>query len=173
MIDGLTKRVELIANLAIIVVACLLGLTLIKTHFPGQQPQEVITNDKKLTGNASLSSLNIDWKKSDQTLVLILSNTCHFCTESAPFYKKIASNKGSARLVAIFPQSVEEGRAYLTRLDIDVDEVRQFRLESIGVEGTPTLLLINSSGVVTERWVGRLMPDQELVVLRALENLSS
>jgi hypothetical protein len=89
------------------------------------------------------------------------------------FYKKIASNKGSARLVAIFPQSVEEGRAYLTRLDIDVDEVRQFRLESIGVEGTPTLLLINSSGVVTERWVGRLMPDQELVVLRALENLSS
>jgi thioredoxin-related protein len=173
MIDRFTKKIELIANVAIIVVACLLGITLIKTHFLAQRSQEAIKTDKKLSDNASLSSLDIDWQKSDKTLVLALSNTCHFCTESAPFYKNIALKKGSARVIAIFPQSVEEGRAYLSRLGIAVDEVRQFRLEDIGVQGTPTLLLIDRSGVVTSRWVGRLMPDEELVVLKALENLSS
>jgi hypothetical protein len=173
MIDRFTRRIELIANIAIIVVACLLAITLIKRNFLDQQRQEAITNEKQLAEKINLSSLDIDWKRSEQTLVLALSHTCHFCTESAPFYKKVALHKGTVRLIAVFPQSVEEGRAYLNRLGIAVDEVRQLRLDGIGVQGTPTLLLIKSSGVVTEKWVGKLMPDQELIVLRALENRSS
>lgn len=115
-----------------------------------------------------MSSLDIDWKQNKQTLILAISSSCHFCTESAPFYKKLAQNKGDTRLVALLPQPVEEGREYLERLGVSVDEVRQSSLDQIGVHGTPSLLLVDASGVVKNFWVGRLPPDQESTVLDAL-----
>jgi hypothetical protein len=35
-------------------------------------------------------------------------------------------------------------------------EVVQSRLDSIGVSGTPTLLLVDSNGKVQQAWVGKL-----------------
>jgi hypothetical protein len=37
------------------------------------------------------------------------------------------------------------------------------------VSGTPTLLIVNDAGIVTDIWVGKLQPDQEIKVLAALE----
>lgn len=173
MTSQLSRRIELIANIAIIVVACLFAIILVKAHFLDRQPQPVTTGEKQVADKITDSSLNVDWKKSEQTLVLALSNTCHFCTESAPFYQKVASNRGKVRLIAVLPQSIEEGQAYLNKLGVAVDEVKQLRLDAIGVQGTPTLFLINSSGVITEKWVGKLMPDQESMVLKALEKHTS
>lgn len=49
-----------------------------------------------------------------------------------------------------------------------VDDVRQLPLNTLGVRGTPTLLIVNDAGVVTDVWVGKLEPDQETQVLTAL-----
>lgn len=101
-------------------------------------------------------------------MILAISSTCHYCTESAPFYKKLAQEKASTRLVAIMPQSSDEGRHYLEKLEIVVDEVRQLPSDRIGVEGTPTLLLLDSSGIVRQEWIGKLTPEREQSVLSAL-----
>ncbi len=124
--------------------------------------------DSQTVSQPTVSSLNINWNQNRQTLILAISNNCHFCSESAPFYKKLAQNKGDTHLVAVLPQSVEEGRKYLERLGVSVDEVRQLSLDQIGVNGTPSLLLVDASGVVKNFWVGRLAPDQEATVMDAL-----
>jgi thioredoxin-related protein len=112
---------------------------------------------------------DVDWKASDQTLVLVLSTTCHFCTESTPFYKQvIQKRKGRTRLIAVLPQSVEAGRKYLADLGIAVDDVRQAPPSSLGVQGTPTLLLVNKDGVITSSWRGKLRPEKELEVIAKL-----
>ena len=54
-----------------------------------------------------------------------------------------------------------------------MDDVRQVPLNTLGVRGTPTLLLVNDAGVVTDVWVGKLEPDQQTQVLAALENKTS
>jgi hypothetical protein len=41
-------------------------------------------------------------------------------------------------------------------------------MENIGVEATPTLLLVNKAGVVTNAWVGELQSDQQEQVLADL-----
>jgi hypothetical protein len=56
----------------------------------------------------------------------------------------------------------------LEQLGVSVDEVKQFSLEKIGVSGTPTLLLVDTSGVVKNFWVGKLSPEQEATVLSVL-----
>jgi thioredoxin-related protein len=71
-------------------------------------------------------------------------------------------------LIAVLPQPVEDGRNYLNKLGVSVDEVRQLPLDKIGVQGTPTIILVDDSGVVRNSWIGFLPPDAELSVLKAL-----
>ena len=72
------------------------------------------------------------------------------------------------KLVAVLPQPVEETRKYLDGEGVHVDEVRQAAPESIGVAGTPTLLLVDARGKVSDVWRGKLQPDEEEKVIATL-----
>jgi hypothetical protein len=67
--------------------------------------------------------------------------------------------------VAVLPQPVEEGKRYFETLGVAVDEIRQSSLSAIDVSGTPTLMLVNSNGIVVDSWVGKLRTEQETDVL--------
>jgi thioredoxin-related protein len=111
----------------------------------------------------------VDWKQSRQTLVLAISSTCHFCTDSASFYQTLVQNRKDTQVVAVLPQPVEEGKSYLEKLGVSVDEIRQLPLNQIGVHGTPTLILVDSSGSVRNSWTGKLPPETETEVMKRLQ----
>jgi thioredoxin-related protein len=54
---------------------------------------------------------------------------------------------------------------------VHVDDVKQAQLSTIGVTGTPTLLLVDSTGKVANVWQGKLQPDQEAGVLAVLKKV--
>jgi hypothetical protein len=173
--NKLAQNIEVISQVAIIIVAALVGAVLVKNHLltgsqrtgAASKPAAGQNTDAGLTGKAA--SFPVDWKASDQTLVLVLSTGCHFCTESAPFYKEvIQKRKGRTRLIAVLPQSVEAGKRYLADLGIAIDDVRQAPPSSLGVQGTPTLLLVNKDGVITSSWRGKLPQEKELEVITRL-----
>jgi hypothetical protein len=176
MLTSLSKKIELIANVAIIVVACLLTTVLVKDYLLVNRPVATGNNagsqppkEFPIKVGTKFSGADMEFAGQGQTLILAISNTCHFCSESAPFYKKLAQTSERTRLVAILPQPVGEGRKYLDKLGVSVDEVRQLsQLDRIGVRGTPTLMLLDASGVVKNLWVGFLPPEAELDVLRAV-----
>jgi len=172
------QKIELASQVAIIIVAALVGAVLVKNHLlTSAQPKGAAAVNKPASGLSADAGLNgkaislpdISWKKGDQTLVLALSTTCHFCSESAPFYKQvIEKRRAGTRIVAVLPQSVEAGRKYLSGLGITVDDVRQAPPSSLGVQGTPTLLLVNKEGVITSSWRGKLQHEKELEVITRL-----
>lgn len=162
---NLSKKIELVANLAIIVVACLLATVLVKNYVVNKHTERVNTNASQPSNSPTVSSLDIDWRQNKQTLLLAVSSTCHFCTESAPFYQQLAKSSGRTRLIALLPQPINEGKKYLEGLGVTVDEVRQATLSSINVNGTPTLLLVDSNGVVIKTWIGKLAVAQQEDVL--------
>jgi thiol-disulfide isomerase/thioredoxin len=166
----LIKRIELIANLAIILVAVLLGVVLVRNHLQPKLPAlPQSAANRPIPPGTKLSLAGVDWKGNGRTVVLALSTGCHFCTESAPFYQRVAQERAKAghlRLVAVFPESVSEGQKYLSNLGVTVDEVRQARLDSIGVIGTPTLIMTDGEGAVAESWRGKLSSEKESEVLR-------
>jgi hypothetical protein len=179
MLMGMSKKIELVANLAIIVVACLLGTVLVRNHLftrPSVVDDSVANRSKANSQFPGVSPLKAgsklsgpDMEFAGETLILAISSTCHFCTESASFYKTLGQTRGNIRLVAVMPQPVEDGRKYLEKLGVSVDEVRQLPLERLGVQGTPTLILVDASGVVRNSWMGFLPPEAELVVFKALK----
>jgi hypothetical protein len=169
---SLSGKIETTANVATIIVAVLLSMFLVKAYFfpnviARTQTTAIapeVTKGKTVDGRA----LGVDWKKNRRTLVLAISTTCHFCTESAPFFRRLAEVTKDLKTVAVLPQPVPEAQQYLSKVGVHVDEVRQVPLSTVGVRATPTVLLVNDSGVVTDVWVGKLPPEQETQVLTAL-----
>ena len=161
------KRIEVAANVAIIAVAVLLGIVLIKNSWIKQSEtrSDFAQYSRRSAIRKTSAVANVDWNKNGQTLIMAVSSTCHFCTESREFYQQLAKARGRTRLLAVLPQPVEEATRYFESLGIAVDEIKQESLASIDVTGTPTLLLVNSDGIVTDIWVGKLQAEQEQEVL--------
>jgi hypothetical protein len=171
-VNSLFKRIELVANLAIILVAIFLSVLLIRGYV---RPKPSPTQKDATFGFRAGTTLvvpDVDWNASRQTLVMALSSTCRFCTDSAPFYQRLVQvreKNPNLRLVALFPQTISVSRSYLQELGVNVDEVKQSTFDSFGVTGTPTLILVNDRGIVEESWRGRLIPEKEAEVLSRLQ----
>ena len=160
------KKLEIAANVAILIVSVLLVVALVKylTHSDTSSKNK----QARITKGQKIALQNVDWAKNGQTLLLILQKDCRFCTESAPFYKTLvheATSRGNIRLVAVLPQSVEDSKKYLNTLGVPIEDVRQ---EQVPVDGTPTLIMVDNKGVVSEVWLGKLKPDKEAEVLSRL-----
>lgn len=167
MLTGFSKKIELVANVAIIIVACLLATILIKNYLT--KPRDVLEkNESQRFDPETLAGLGIDWRQANQTLLLAVSTGCHFCTESAPFYKQLANERGQTRLVVLLPQSIDEGQRYLDKLGVKVDEIKQVSLGSMKITGTPTLMLVTRDGIVVKTWIGKLADEQEQDVLNRM-----
>lgn len=164
--NNLNKRIELLANIAIIVVAVLLGGVLVRRYLWPQA--ESPPAQSRIQPGTKLSVPGIEWDKNERTLLLILSTSCHFCTESAPFYQRLAQEKakqGGVGLIAVLPQGVVESQKYLNGLGVSVDDIRQASLDTVQVRGTPTLIMADRTGTVVESWVGKLPAEAEAEVL--------
>jgi hypothetical protein len=165
--NKLKQKVEFLANVAIIVVAVAICAVLIKQYFftsPAPQSQRPTIGSKiELPG--------VDLSAADKTLLLVLQEGCRYCTESGPFYQKLAqetvSKGGQVKIVAVLPQAPDEGRRYLDGLGVPVVDVAQASLGSLSVGGTPTLIMV-TSGKVSDVWVGKLDTEQEAQVLSKL-----
>lgn len=176
------RKLEILANIAVVITSVVLCSVLVNKYFFTSARQEApveVVQSKGLASSASrrpsiqagtkISLPGIDWSKSTRTVVLALSTTCHFCSESAPFYQKLQQQKpNNVRLVAVFSQPVENSRNYLNQLGVSVNDVVQSSLASLGVSGTPTLLLIDSEGSVTDSWVGRLSDSEAARVIEQI-----
>jgi hypothetical protein len=163
------------ANGSIILAAVLFSLVLAKFYL-GQPPNKKDNpsppspvTQKILQKGDVLNIPRVDWRNG-QTLLLALSTTCHFCTDSAPFYQRLSKDHGDTRLVAVFPQDSGEGQRYLSTLGVKIDEVEQASFVDLGIGGTPTLILVDSGGKVINKWEGALPPTTEREVIGQLKD---
>ena len=190
MQEGTVRGIQVTAHLAIIFTAVLISAVVIKTYIIGDRSRssdivrpEVASaaepNQREVPSRRSqpatqlqpgtrIELTGVDWKKNGQTLILALSDKCHFCTESAPFYQRLVKQRGKTSLVAVLPQPVDQGRKYLEGLGVAIDDVRQVSFPAVGLRGTPTLILADNNGVAIESWIGRLQPNREEELLERL-----
>jgi hypothetical protein len=157
---------DVAVNVAMLAVACLLAVVLVKQFLLGDRGDSIAT----LKVGEELRIPRSGEQSDDRTLVLALSTNCHFCSESAPFYQNVLSRLAArkVRVVAVFPQSTSEASEYLKRLNLQIPNVQQVNFRQVRVPGTPTLILLDQHSVVTNVWVGKLMSEQEAEVLSKL-----
>ncbi len=167
------KKIEVLANVMTIVVAALISVALVKAYFIPAPPA---VTARTMSGEAGVGTSlkgrlpDVDWGRIERTLLVAISTQCHFCKESTPFYRKLQEQIGKRlKIVAVLPQPTTAAEQFLSNEGIHFDAVKQITLGEIGVRGTPTMLLVDRSGVVTKMWTGKLQPDQEERVLTYLK----
>jgi rhodanese-related sulfurtransferase len=117
----------------------------------------------------------LDWTRSHQTLVVVLEQSCALCDESAPFYRLIEQHRpdpSRTRFVVLLGGDPNNAGPYLQKLQLSFDEVKTASLRDLkpyGLVGTPTAVLVNDDGIVTNLWHGALTELQRSEVLRALQ----
>jgi thiol-disulfide isomerase/thioredoxin len=164
------RKVEVLANIAVVITSVILCSVLVnKYFFTSAKPEAPVKVVQFKVARCERVTKVVDSSRSIRTVVLALSTTCHFCSESAPFYQKLQQQKpNNVRLVAVFSQPVGDSRNYLNRLGVSVSDVVQGSLSSVGVSGTPTLLLIDNQGSITDSWVGRLSDSEAARVIEQI-----
>lgn len=175
------RKLEVLANVAVLITALILCSVLVKKYLLSKsEVQPAATTSQSVPSanqarrtptdvGSKISLDGIEWSKGERTVVLALSTSCRFCTESAPFYRQLEQKKPrNVQLVAVLPQQVADSRGYLNRLNVRMDKVVQAALSSIRVTGTPTLLLVDKNGVVENLWVGKLSERDSQAVLEQI-----
>lgn len=115
---------------------------------------------------------HVQWSANRYNVVLAISATCHFCQESAGFYRSLAELPAQANLVVV----TEDDRAgienFLKSKAISPNQVVCESLDAIGVGRTPTVLVVDEKGVVLKSLAGKQAPEAEAKFLMQLRDRS-
>ena len=179
------RRIQILTNLAFLGL-CLVGVTLgIKTLLrptptlaPGGLASLQTAGPKKPSpppvykvGDA-ISIDNVDFRRAERTLLLVVRKGCRFCEESMPFYKRLGDDRTIAKhtqLVIVAPDEESVSRQELAQQHIRVDQVVKKSLGGLKVMGTPTAIVIDGAGRVEKIMVGRLDEKQQNELISVLK----
>jgi len=154
------QRLEIVTNIAILGMLCLLLAAFLWRFWHSPQPR----------GQHSLVGTRLDIpqvRRSPMSIVLAIDSRCRYCTESAPFYRRLTNAASSKRVntIAVLPQAESVASQYLSEKALRFDTIVSLPLETIGVRNTPSVILVDSNGNVMAAWVGKLSEAQESDVM--------
>ncbi len=124
-----------------------------------------------LVGQTLAPLAGYGWGSYRKTLVIAIRIGCPYCDSSLGFYRQLGEQERSsmirAHVLLVMPNDASTGGGYLRRNGVEVQEIFGQELDDLRVSGTPTLLLLDSSGRIEREWVGKLSPRGEKDVISA------
>lgn len=166
------RKLDLLVNTSILLLCLTVSSLLIKKHFfppsPPERPRATSAGEfLDLPGALTLGQ--------DEVVVMAaLAPACGFCEESMPFYRALSDRINAEGTNLSFVAAVRDAEvAELERRTLDdagvaVDQVIVADFDSLGVPGTPMLIVANPDGEVLGAWLGKLGKGQELEVFEML-----
>ena len=163
------RRTQVVADVVTICVGLVVAGALIFRPAPSiNLPVELLEEQASATGQY-LEIEGIDWSVGTHTLVMSLDSECVFCGESMPFYRRVQEHdRADVQIVVTAPFFDTAIHDYLALQEIKPDSVVLLQPEDFLESGTPTLLLVDSEGLVTHAWIGLLDPNREEEVLEVV-----
>ncbi len=151
------KRLDILTNVAVIITSvALLGFLGNSWYESHRAPLSRSARTQALVGR-TVTLPAVDFTRTGKTLVVAISSTCHFCEESQPFYRQLAESQGNkVSLVAVLPMPQRDAEDYVHSKISSSYRVVSASLATMGVDSTPTLLLVDSHGKVERAWIGKL-----------------
>lgn len=105
-------------------------------------------------------------------VVLAISSKCKFCKESIPLYHQIRASQqepgSKMSLAVISSESQADLLALLSDQGLTADQTYHVALSSVGISATPTVLVVDSHGIVRDMFVGMLEGSRQAQLLKSL-----
>lgn len=152
--------VEWYANLSLIVTSllvCCVGVRVLAFR-PATPPASVSVSPA--SGSSETAPGNYNFASHGATLILAIRQGCEFCERSMGFYAALARAddriQSKVHLLACLPDKPTVAAGLLRSNNVPVNYRAGVDLNSLGVTGTPTLILVDSHGIVQKSWLGQL-----------------
>jgi peroxiredoxin len=162
--NNIKSKIEFSLNIVVVIAIVIVAVVIVRQYVSPlrvdhggntrQRAQALVGTRLTVTG--------VDWRQNKKSVVFFLQKDCPACKIAAPFYRQLideASRRDVKRL-AILPDPLEEGQQYVRSLDLRIDGVQSAELSSYKITSIPTVLYVNSDGVVKGAWIGAA-PDRE------------
>lgn len=168
---NVSKRSERLDQVLTILTVCV--VTVFATLTVSGSFKDTAMPEQRLKKGQPFVAPGLGSSTSQRTLVLALQPDCAYCGASSRFYRDILhtvaqSDEAAPAIVVLSPYSDEANREMLKAYDLDIDVVHQADFSTLGISGTPTLVLLNAAGLIEQTWIGQLSAEQELAVFEAL-----
>jgi hypothetical protein len=143
------------------------------SHTPAQpSKRQTHGSEKAGLGGQTLAPLpGYSWSSYPKTLVIAIRRGCPYCDASMSFYRQLGEQEKSnvlrAHVLVVMPNDASYGSRLLEKNDVEVQGIFGQELDALNVSGTPTVLLLDSSGHIEREWVGQLSPRAEKEVMNA------
>jgi hypothetical protein len=136
-----------------------------------QQTEEAI-RDWAYVG-AKVVKGSLPFENHSVTLVLVGSPTCIYCRQSVRFHSAVnnAARQSGVGFVVAVP-TLAKAAAYTTALGVDSSATLPWSALGLQVEGTPTLLAVDSAGTVTRVWSGKSNDTDQKEILHLVSHPS-
>jgi thioredoxin-related protein len=95
---------------------------------------------------------------------------CGYCEASVGFYKRLLNHpkKDSIQFFAVFPDESTDVENYISGLGMPTIPIRLNAFDSMGIQATPTIVVVDGKGEVTRTWRGKLSAVREAEVMSYL-----
>lgn len=164
---------DMVANIAIIIVCAIAAFILIRNNFfnqpqAGQRPPAAEVGETLDAVRPAVPA------GTESALVVALAPNCHFCTESMPFYKRLLEQRdqkaSKTRVIAAVAreEAKAEEQQKLDSAGVKPDDLVVLDFQGLKVPGTPTILHVDNEGKVLGVWVGKQDSSGEEEILEAL-----
>jgi peroxiredoxin len=159
------RALNLVANISLVVAAGTLGVAAwYKYH---HSPAVSVPGPHIQLGSSAPVLPGISYASHDGSLLLFLSTTCHYCQDSVPFYNKLHAatslSKGKWNVIGIFPQAADLVAAFKTRANLQPRLLPDVDFRRFGVRSTPTVMLVDPRGIVSQVWVGASRANESAI----------
>jgi hypothetical protein len=152
-------NLDVVANLAILITCAVVGGTVLQRYYgPGRH----VTSPRTIKAGDRAESLpGFSYTDASATLVLHVKSTCAYCTESMDFYRRVRDAMAGHRTLKFVVVGVEPKgtlQHYLDQHELRPDTVISAPDRR---HPTPTLMLVDTQGIVRDAWLGLQTHDGE------------
>ncbi len=162
----MTKKLEVIANMAVIV-TCLVAVG-VMLQKAGVLPAREAGASQPQVGD----SLPATWQSKAESpapaVVAVLRSTCRFCTENMPLYRQLSATKP---FIVVSTEPPETMTRYLASHGVTASRVLTVSPSAVGVPGTPTIFVVGRDGRIVIREVGRLSDTKGRELVKTVASL--
>lgn len=160
----------MLSNLIVVVVAV---LTIYRIATTQSSLSSFTPETSQIHRGQKLNRAILGGHHGERLLILGIQTQCGYCIASLDFYRKlILANESLGRpfrIVALIPGNIEESRRWVQENKLSIVDISSVTLSEIGIDGTPTIVLVDQESIVSRVWIGRLTPTKEIEVLAALK----
>lgn len=156
----LKSAINVVSVVSVLAIAVLVGRQFMKDVLVANEQPSARSDGSSAPAVGSHARVpGVDFSAHQKTIIAVMSVGCGLTSVGSDLFRQavaLAQRDTAVDMVAVFQEAPDRGKAYLDSLGLPSPEIKQAVLSTVPAAITPTLMIVDSKGVVEHAWAGRL-----------------